>query len=174
MEKSKKGIDLDSLLKKEWSYTTGAVLIALLATVLVLVVGKSWGVTGVFPFWGGMILEKIGVNADSWSIFNGKLSKFVFFKKFANITNVGIIIGAFIASLLAASFKIKMIKSFRQVVAAVIGGTLMGIGATLAMGCNIGGLFSGISALSLHGWVYLVFIFLGAIVGSSMLKKWFM
>ena len=58
--------------------------------------------------------------------------------------------------------------------AAVLGGLLMGIGARLALGCNIGSFFSALPAFSLHGWSFMVFIFLGAAVGSSMLKKWFM
>ncbi|MCL0058766.1 YeeE/YedE family protein, partial [Dehalococcoidia bacterium] len=46
-------------------------------------------------------------------------------------------------------------------------------GARIAGGCNIGALFSGITTLSLSGWVFAVFLFLGAIVGSKMLVKFF-
>jgi hypothetical protein len=50
----------------------------------------------------------------------------------------------------------------------------MGYGARIAFGCNIGALFSGIASLSVSGWVYAVFIFFGAIVGSKLLVKYFM
>lgn len=162
------------LLKREWSYMTGAVLLSVFAAALVLVTGAAWGVTGAFGLWGGKFLELIGVNADSWKIFNGSLSKYNVWKSQVSITDIGIILGALLSVLLAASFKIKKIKSMRQVWAAVIGGTLMGIGARLSFGCNIGALFSGVPAFSLHGWVFFVFIFLGAVLGSKMLKKWFM
>ncbi|MBN2434565.1 MAG: YeeE/YedE family protein [Spirochaetes bacterium] len=162
------------LFKNEWSYVTGAVVIVVLATALVIVTGKSWGVTGILHLWGGKFLELIGVNADTWSIYNGALGKFNFWNSIPSITNVGIVLGALLSALLAASFKIKKIKSYKQVIAAILGGILMGVGARMAMGCNIGALFSGLSAFSLHGWVFFLFIFIGAMVGSSMLKKWFM
>ena len=55
----------------------------------------------------------------------------------------------------------------------MLGGLLMGFGARLAFGCNIGDLFSGLPALSLHGWVFLVSIFLGAAAGSKLLVRYF-
>jgi uncharacterized protein len=161
-------------LKREWSYVTGAVLLAVLATMLVVVNGKAWGVTGPFAKWGGLFLQTIGLNADAWSFYDGSLAKYTFWKDATGLTNLGIVLGALMAVLLAASFKMKKIKSWRQVAAAVLGGLLMGIGARMAMGCNIGAFFSAIPAFSLHGWVFGVFILLGAIVGSFMLKKWFM
>ncbi len=162
------------LFKDEWSYVTGAVLLSVVATALVIVTGKAWGVTGVLHIWGGKFLELFGVNADSWSMFNGSLGKYNFWNSVPSITNVGIVLGALLSTLLAASFKIKKIKSYKQVCAAILGGLLMGVGARMAMGCNIGALFSGLPAFSLHGWVFFLFIFIGAMVGSTMLKKWFM
>ncbi|HCX03258.1 MAG TPA: YeeE/YedE family protein, partial [Clostridiales bacterium] len=61
----------------------------------------------------------------------------------------------------------------RQILGAVIGGLLMGYGARIAFGCNIGALYSGISTLSLSGWIYGIFMFLGAVIGSKMLMKFF-
>lgn len=161
-------------LKREWSYMTGAVLLPVFATALVLVTGMPWGVTSAFAIWGGKFLELIGVNADSWKIFNGTLAKYNVWTSQVSMTDIGIVLGALLSVLLAASFKIKKIKNMKQVWAAIIGGTLMGIGARLSLGCNIGALFSGVPAFSLHGWVFFLFIFLGATLGSTMLKKWFM
>ena len=50
--------------------------------------------------------------------------------------------------------------------AAVIGGLLLGYGARLAYGCNIGAYFSGIASGSVHGWVWLVFAFAGNVIGT--------
>ena len=88
--------------------------------------------------------------------------------------NLGIIFGALMATLLASQFKIKKLKSWKQVIAAVLGGLLMGYGARIGFGCNIGALYSGISSLSLSGWAYALFLFLGAIIGSKLLVKYFM
>lgn len=49
--------------------------------------------------------------------------------------------------------------------AAVIGGLLLGYGARLAFGCNIGAFFSGVVSGSLHGWVWLIFGLLGTYAG---------
>ncbi len=45
---------------------------------------------------------------------------------------------------------------FRQLVGAALGGVLMGIGARLGFGCNIGAFLAGIASGSLHGWIWFV------------------
>ena len=160
--------------KREWSYVTGAIILSFLAIALVLVTGSTWGVTGPFSIWGGKVLSWIGINVDSWRAFNGAVGKYIFANSQPSLTNLGIVLGALLSVLLAASFKFKKIKSRKQVRAATLGGLLMGIGARIALGCNIGNFFSALPAFSLSGWVFMVFIFLGAILGSIMLKKWFM
>ena len=82
-----------------------------------------------------------------------------------SIMNFGIILGAVLASALAGKFappgKIKR----NRLAAAIIGGLLLGYGARLAFGCNIGALLGGIASGSLHGWVWLVAGFTGSAVG---------
>ena len=58
--------------------------------------------------------------------------------------------------------------SGRSLAAAVIGGLLLGYGARIAYGCNIGAYFSGIASGSLHGWLWLVAAFAGNIAGTSL------
>ena len=91
-----------------------------------------------------------------------------------SIRNLGIIFGALAATLFASQFKIKKIKTLRQVVAAILGGLLMGYGARLANGCNIGALFTAIASFSLSGWVFGAFLLVGAFIGSKLLAKYFM
>jgi hypothetical protein len=47
----------------------------------------------------------------------------------------------------------------------VVGGLLMGYGARLGFGCNIGAMFSGIASASLHGWIWFACAFVGSLVG---------
>lgn len=173
MNEKKKYPFHEIVFKKEWSYLTGAVLLSAIAIVLVVVTGKAWGVTGPFTLWGGWFLSLFGVDAASMPVFKG-LAEYKFWSDNPSMTNVGIIIGALLSVLLAAQFKLKKIKSWKNVAAAVLGGLCMGIGARLALGCNIGAMFSALPAFSLHGWVFLVSIFAGAAVGSQLLKKYFM
>ena len=161
------------LFKREWSYTTGAVLLSVLALSLVTLTGKAWGVTGPFTLWGGKFLSLLGIDVASSPVFKG-ITEYNFWQDIPSMTDMGIVIGALISVLLAAQFKIKKIKSWRNVAAAVIGGISMGIGARLALGCNIGAFFSGLPAFSLHGWLFLISVFPGAIVGGYFLKKYFM
>lgn len=97
-----------------------------------------------------------------------------FFTNQGSLMNLGVIVGALLASLAASQFKIKKIKSVSQVIAAISGGLLMGYGARIAFGCNIGALFSGLASSSLHGWIYMVFMFAGAWIGSKLLVKYFL
>ena len=43
---------------------------------------------------------------------------------------------------------------------------MLGYGARLAYGCNIGAYFRGISSSSLHGWVWLAAAFAGSVLGT--------
>ncbi|MCX7602219.1 MAG: YeeE/YedE family protein, partial [Meiothermus sp.] len=61
---------------------------------------------------------------------------------------------------------------WRVVLAAVLGGLLMGYGARLAYGCNIGAYIGGVASFSLHGWVWLGMALLGTGVGLR-LRPWF-
>ena len=51
---------------------------------------------------------------------------------------------------------------------AVIGGLLLGYGARLASGCNIGAFFSGVASGSLHGWMWFIAAFAGTMVGTRL------
>jgi len=165
-------------IKDAWPYLTGAILLSVFQIVTLATTGNPWGVSGVLANWGAWLYEAVGGSVDKWYYFSSEGAQRTLEGGFLNhggsIRNLGIIIGAFLAVLLASGFKIKKIKSVKQIIAAVLGGLLMGYGARIGFGCNIGALYSGIASFSLSGWVFGVFIFLGAIVGSKLLVKFFM
>ena len=76
------------------------------------------------------------------------------------VSNIGIILGALIASALSGKIRKVATVNKKLVYAAIIGGFLMGYGARLAFGCNIGALFGGIASGSVHGWVWFLFAFI--------------
>jgi uncharacterized membrane protein YedE/YeeE len=82
--------------------------------------------------------------------------------------NFGIIVGALLAAALAGRFAPTWRIPLRSAGAAVIGGLLLGYGARLAYGCNIGAYFSGIASGSLHGWVWLIAAFSGNVIGTRL------
>lgn len=164
--------------KSAWTYVVGAVLLSVFQIVTLATTGEPWGVTGTFANWGAWLYRAVGGNVDKWYYFSSNGAQATLNAGFlhdpASIRNLGIVLGALLATLLASQFKIKKIKSKKQLVAASIGGLLMGYGAKIGFGCNIGAFYSGIASLSLSGWVFGVFLFLGAIVGSKLLVKFFM
>ena len=164
--------------KNPFTYITGAVLLSVLQIALLAYSGNPWGVSGTFANWGAWLYQLVGGNVEKWFYFSTAGAQATLNAGFLNHTgtmlNIGIIFGALVATLLASQFKFKKIKSIKQVVAAVLGGLLMGYGARLAGGCNIGALFSGIASLSLSGWVFAAFLLVGAWIGSKMLAKFFM
>ncbi len=164
--------------KDAWPYLTGALLLSVFQIVTLTTSGSPWGVSGTFAFWGAWIFEALGGSVEKWYYFAREGTKQVleagFLKDPGTMRNLGIIAGALFSSLIASGFKVKKIKNRKQVVAAILGGLLMGYGARIGFGCNIGAYYSGISVMSLSGWVYGVFLFLGAVVGSRLLVKHFM
>ena len=164
--------------KKALPYITGAVLLTVFQVVTFVSTGNPWGVSGVLANWGAWLYQLVGGSVDKWYYFSSPGAQATLqaglFNNGPSWRNIGIIAGALFATLMASGFKFKKIKSWKQVIAAVIGGLFMGYGARIAAGCNIGALYSGIASLSLSGWVFAFFMFFGAIVGSKLLVKFFM
>lgn len=165
-------------LKDAWPYITGAVLLSVFQIVTLAVTGSPWGVSAVFANWGAWLYRLVGGVVDKWYYFanEGAASTLEsgILQDSGSWRNVGIIFGALFATLIASGFKFKKIKSWKQVVAAVLGGLLMGYGARIGFGCNIGAFYSGIASMSLSGWVFGACLFIGAIIGSKLLVKYFM
>lgn len=83
-------------------------------------------------------------------------------KKSQPIQNIGIVAGAMIAFLMAGRFSMKFKMRFSDFMGYAVGGALMGLGARMARGCNIGALYSSITNFSLHGYIFMFFLILGA------------
>ncbi len=163
------------LIKKPWPYLVGGIILAVLNIILFSVSGKPWRITTGFLYWGMGIIEKLGFDNTNWyyfSVYGNQLNEGeTFFNNQYTILGLSVIAGALIAALLASEFKWKIIKNRRQLFFGLVGGLIMGYGSRLSFGCNIGSYFSAIPSFSLHGWVYGVFMFLGAWVGCKLLFK---
>lgn len=166
------------IFKNPFTYVTGAVLLSIFQIAIFSSSGNPWGVSGSFANWGAWVYRLFGGSVDKWYYFSSDGAQATLNGGIMNHPgswlNFGIIAGALVATLLASQFKFKKIKNLKQIVAAVLGGLLMGYGARLAGGCNIGALYSSISSLSLSGWVFALFLFVGAFIGSKLLAKFFM
>jgi uncharacterized protein len=81
-----------------------------------------------------------------------------------SLINLGVLAGATAAALLAREFAVRVAPA-GELIKGGIGGILMGLGAVLAFGCNIGGFFSALSALSLAGFGMMLGLGIGAWIG---------
>lgn len=160
---------LRNFLYGPWSLVFGAIALALLNGLTLLLAGRPWGVTWGFTLWTAKIAQAVGWNpatSEFWSQGMGAeaLSQSVF-SDITSVMNFGIVLGASLAAALAGRLAIKRPASKWAIVAALIGGLMMGYGARLAFGCNVGAYFSGIASTSLHGWLWITFALLGTGIG---------
>jgi uncharacterized protein len=81
------------------------------------------------------------------------------------VSVMGVISGAFISSVATRTFRWEGFAGVEDVANHLIGGLLMGVGGVTAMGCTIGQGLTGISTLSLNGFVALFAILAGSFLG---------
>ncbi|HEY5622484.1 MAG TPA: YeeE/YedE family protein [Gammaproteobacteria bacterium] len=159
-----------------WPLVAGAVGLAAVNVATLVLAGRPWGVTSGFALWGSKIAAGLGVDVASWGYWQSPANAAALEGSvFANITSVmnfGIILGALIAAGLAGRFAPTWRVPARSLIAAIVGGILLGYGARIAYGCNIGAFFSGVSSSSLHGWLWLVAAFAGSTIATRM-RPWF-
>jgi len=89
----------------------------------------------------------------------------------STLFNLGLIFGAFATAMLAGEFKVSIPAKKIRFVQGFVGGFLMGFGARLGMGCNIGAFFTAVPSLALAAWVFAPGLAIGAWLGVKALKK---
>ncbi|NNG64708.1 YeeE/YedE family protein, partial [Pseudomonas fragi] len=154
----------------------GAIALALLNYATLALAGRPWGITSAFALWGAKVASGLGIDVASWVFWqvpgNAKALAAPVWEDITSVMDIGIVLGALLAAGLAGRFAPSLKIPARSLLAAVIGGLLLGYGSRLAYGCNIGAYFSGIASGSLHGWLWLVAAFIGNSVGVR-LRPWF-
>ena len=145
----------DALFGRPWPVVGAAILIAV-TNVFLFAFDRPFTASDGVRNWGDWALTGLGVLSRPdllapW-LYSGSL------------LNLGVIVGALTAALLSREFAIR-VPVPGELVKGAVGGAMLGIGAMLALGCNIGGFFSAVSALSLSGLGMMVGLFVGAIVG---------
>jgi uncharacterized membrane protein YedE/YeeE len=157
-----------SLLRGPWSPTAGAVALAAVGVATLFWTGRPWGVTWGFALWGGLGAETLGIDVRSWPYWSGwralALDRGVFGVA-ASVMDLGIVAGAMTAAALAGRWAPSTRLSPRELATAAVGGLMMGWGARMAYGCNIGAYLGGVVSGSLHGWWWLVFGYAGSLAG---------
>ncbi|GGE52879.1 membrane protein [Pullulanibacillus camelliae] len=151
------------ILRGSWPMMVGGIVLAVLNALTLMTRNSPWGVTSAFALWGSQISQALGMHPEHWIYWQGKTAALhqSVFADSTSIMDFGVIIGAFIAATIGGLFFFTKMSG-KLIASALIGGILMGYGARIAFGCNIGAYFSGIASFSLHGWVWLIFAMLGS------------
>jgi uncharacterized membrane protein YedE/YeeE len=152
-------LDRRRLLHGPWPLLFSAIMLAVLNLATLLVAGHPWTVTWAFTLWGAKAATLLGWEPASSAFwtggFPGAALEGSLLRDNISIMDAGIMLGALTAAGLAGRFAPTLRIPLRSLLAAVIGGLLMGYGARLAFGCNIGAFFSGVASFSLHGWLWI-------------------
>lgn len=83
----------------------------------------------------------------------------------------GIIAGAFFTAVRLREFRIYGFPPRRQLVSALAGGLLMGLGARLAAGCNLTYILGALPLFAFQGFLFLPVMALGSYLGVRLLKR---
>jgi uncharacterized membrane protein YedE/YeeE len=151
------------------TFLTGALVIAGLMIGVFFAGGHPWSVTFGYTVWGAKLTELAGFDLShfefwQWAGPKHALSDSVLGDT-ASLTNLGMIFGAMGAAAFSAPFARGPWPPLRSLVAAGLGGLLMGWGARLGFGCNIGAFVGGVASGSLHGWIWFIAALGGCAVG---------
>jgi uncharacterized membrane protein YedE/YeeE len=159
-------------LRGPWPLAAGALGLAVVNIATLSIGGRPWGVTSAFALWGAKAASALGIPVATWPYWKAPAQAAALdasvLVDITSVMNFGIILGALLAAMLARRFAPVWTISARSLAAAVIGGLLLGYGARVAYGCNIGAYFSGIASGSLHGWLWLPAAFVGNILGTAL------
>ena len=155
-----------------WPLLIGGIALALLNAATLALAGHPWTVSFGYALWGAKAAAALGVDVASWEFWTWpgprKFLAGSVFAQSTSVMNFGIIVGAFLAAGLAGRFGPLRRLDWGSVTAAAAGGLLMGYGARLAFGCNIGAYFSGIASGSLHGWLWFAAALAGSYLGTAL------
>jgi hypothetical protein len=147
----------------------GAIVIGAISIGVFLAGGHPWSVTFGFTVWGGKIATALGFDlsgAEFWQWPGPKraLADSVL-SDTSSLTDLGMIFGAMAAAAALRPFARTAWPPLGSLLAAAIGGLLMGWGARIGFGCNIGAFVGGVASGSLHGWIWFAAALAGCTVG---------
>jgi uncharacterized membrane protein YedE/YeeE len=139
---------------ENWPMWLGGLLIGIMS-VITFAWARPWGVAGGLRNWGDWFFSLVGLyhfKPESPLISTN------------SILTLGLLWGAFGSALLSKQFAIRKAPPL-ELSKGIVGGILMGIGSAMAGGCNVGGFFSAVSALSASGLAMMIGLLVGAYLG---------
>ncbi|ABK44110.1 protein of unknown function DUF395, YeeE/YedE [Magnetococcus marinus MC-1] len=146
-----------------WSPALGALLVVL-GMGFFLLTGNVWSVFAGVRYVGDAINNVLGLGP--FLQLDEHLLNPLRHRSF--VSDMAMVLGAMGAAMLSGRFRLSL-PAPTEYGSAALGGILMGIGASLAGGCTVGGFFTPLVFASPAGWMMLVGLMLGAAVGVRFL-----
>lgn len=168
--------DNEASLRRGRLLLAGAVSLALLNAATLILAGHPWTITWGFTLWGAKGARVLGWEPTGdpfWSApFQQDALSSGVLHDVTSLMDIGILLGALAAAGFGGRFAPSLRIPLRPLAAALLGGLLMGYGARISYGCNIGAFFSGVASLSLHGWLWIACALAGSALGVRA-RPWF-
>ncbi len=149
------------LCKDEWDSVTAGIIVAFLS-VLIFVWARPWGAVGAIRNWGEWLIYGAGL-WDTLGLWENAAPKSALLDT-GSIIGIGFIAGAFVSANLGDNFDLR-IPPVLEMVKGMVAGVLMGVGSTLAGGCNVGGMYNALGNLAANGFAMWLGLVLGVVLG---------
>ena len=162
------------LIQGPWPMVWGGIGLAVLNFATLAMIGRPWAVAVAYPVWGAKVAEMFSLELDldftTYWMQPGRDTALVdpLLTDAGSLMNFGVILGALFAATLAGRFALSLKITPRQLIGGLGGGLLLGYGATISFGCNIGAFIGGVVSGSLHGWLWIVFALIGSMIGTKL------
>ena len=151
------------------NYVIGGVIIGLLCVVVFAAGGHPWSVTFGYTVWGAKAATALGLDLSHSAFWQWPGPKRALVESVlsdtSSLTDFGMLFGAMAAAAASKPFAMSPWPPAKSLLAAGFGGLLMGCGARLGFGCNIGAFVGGVASGSLHGWIWFLAALPGCLVG---------
>jgi uncharacterized membrane protein YedE/YeeE len=156
-------------------WLVGAVALAVLAALNLVIAGQPWGVVYGFGLWAAKLVNAAGLFDPTANAFwsqagNAQRLTESVLMDITSITNIGILGGALWISAKATAAAQPL--TTQQWMVGLVAGFLMGYSSRLAFGCNIGAMLSGISTGSVHGWIWVPLALMGTMIGIKVRRHY--
>ncbi|MBN2048361.1 MAG: YeeE/YedE family protein [Anaerolineaceae bacterium] len=167
---------LSWLTQSQWSPYAVGIGIGILSWFTLLISKKPIGCSTTFAKSAGLVERLFGGKKTGEKPYYQKIGLAV---DWQFMLVIGIILGSFLSSRLSGDFDWQWIPAqwaavygtgkLLRVIAALLGGILLGFGARWADGCTSGHGISGAMQLSVGSWISAIFFFIGGILMAQIL-----
>jgi uncharacterized protein len=144
--------------QEEWNAYTAGILVAFFSVIMMAWM-RPWGAVGAIRNWGEWILYGVGWYPDAPSHL---------LQNSGSVIGIGFVAGAFLSACLGNNFALRVPPRL-EMVKGVVAGIFMGVGAAIAGGCNVGGMYNAIGSLAANVFSMWLGLVIGVLVGLKYL-----